>query len=180
MLTYDFTNRKNQPLYEFLYTSFKKDILNSRLIQGSKLPSKRSFAKDNQISVRTVMNAYEQLWAEGFILSEEKKVILWLRFMRMKSAWSLEPAWKIRTIRELYVRRDDRIKAHFMTCYISLLFYRLLEKKNRECLYRKSDSGNTTFHADNTVEYSKRIYSVLYKNRINGCITQNIWFQNGL
>ena len=27
------------------------------------------------------------------------------------------------------VRRDDRIKAHFMTCYISLLIYRLLEKK---------------------------------------------------
>ena len=29
------------------------------------------------------------------------------------------------------VRRDDRIKAHFMTCYISLLIYRLLEKKDR-------------------------------------------------
>ena len=29
----------------------------------------------------------------------------------------------------VYVRRDDRIKAHFMTCYISLLIYRLLEKK---------------------------------------------------
>lgn len=31
--------------------------------------------------------------------------------------------------RPIYVRRDDRIKAHFMTCYISLLVYRLLEKK---------------------------------------------------
>ena len=31
--------------------------------------------------------------------------------------------------RPVYVRRDDRIKAHFMTCYIRLLFYRLLEKK---------------------------------------------------
>ena len=29
----------------------------------------------------------------------------------------------------VYVRRDDRIKAHFMTCCISLLLYRLLEKK---------------------------------------------------
>lgn len=73
MLIYDFTNRRNQTLYEFLYSSLKKDILNGRLVQGSKLPSKRSFAKDNQISVRTVMNAYEQLLAEGFILSEEKR-----------------------------------------------------------------------------------------------------------
>ena len=31
--------------------------------------------------------------------------------------------------RPVYVRREDRIKAHFMTCYISLLVYRLLEKK---------------------------------------------------
>lgn len=31
--------------------------------------------------------------------------------------------------RPVYVRRDERIKAHFMTCYISLLIYRLLEKK---------------------------------------------------
>ena len=27
-----------------------------------------------------------------------------------------------------FVRREDRIKAHFMTCYISLIVYRLLEK----------------------------------------------------
>jgi len=31
--------------------------------------------------------------------------------------------------RSVYVRRDDRVKAHFMICYISLLLYRLLEKK---------------------------------------------------
>ena len=31
--------------------------------------------------------------------------------------------------RPVYVRRDDRIKAHFLTCFISLLVYRLLEKK---------------------------------------------------
>ena len=31
--------------------------------------------------------------------------------------------------RPAYVRRKDRIKAHFLTCYLSLLVYRLLEKK---------------------------------------------------
>ena len=29
----------------------------------------------------------------------------------------------------VFVRREDSIKAHFLTCYISLLVYRLLEKK---------------------------------------------------
>ena len=73
MLVYDFADRKDKTLYEFLYNSLKRDILNGRLVQGSKLPSKRALAKDNQISVRTVMNAYEQLLAEGFIVSEEKR-----------------------------------------------------------------------------------------------------------
>lgn len=35
--------------------------------------------------------------------------------------------------RPVYVRRDDRIKAHFLTCFLALLIYKYLEKKvNRE------------------------------------------------
>lgn len=73
MIIYDFSERNKKSMYEFLYDSLKRDILNGRLAQGSKLPSKRTLAKDNQISVRTVMNAYDQLLAEGFIVSEEKR-----------------------------------------------------------------------------------------------------------
>ena len=32
----------------------------------------------------------------------------------------------------MFVRREDRIKAHFLTCFINLLVYRLLEKKLAE------------------------------------------------
>ena len=31
--------------------------------------------------------------------------------------------------RPVYLQRDDRIRAHFVTCFTSLLIYRLLEKK---------------------------------------------------
>ena len=34
--------------------------------------------------------------------------------------------------RPVYLQRDDRIEAHFTTCFISLLVYRLLEKKLEE------------------------------------------------
>ena len=30
--------------------------------------------------------------------------------------------------RPVFVRKDDRIKAHFLTCFLSLLVYRILEK----------------------------------------------------
>ena len=50
-----------------------------------------------------------------------------------KQRWEIEENFRIMKnefdARPVYVRRDDRIKAHFMTCYISLLIYRLLEKK---------------------------------------------------
>ena len=31
--------------------------------------------------------------------------------------------------RPVYLKRDDRIKAHFLTCFLSLLLYKHLEKK---------------------------------------------------
>lgn len=31
--------------------------------------------------------------------------------------------------RPVYLKRDDRIKAHFTTCFIALLIYRILERK---------------------------------------------------
>ena len=50
-----------------------------------------------------------------------------------RQRWEIEENFRIMKTEfeahPVYVRRDDRIKAHFMTCYISLLIYRLLEKK---------------------------------------------------
>jgi hypothetical protein len=34
--------------------------------------------------------------------------------------------------RPVYLSRDDRIKAHFMTCFLSLTIYRYLEKRLKE------------------------------------------------
>lgn len=47
--------------------------------------------------------------------------------------WEIEENFRIMKTefeaRPVYVQREDRIKAHFLICYISLLVYRLLEKK---------------------------------------------------
>lgn len=47
--------------------------------------------------------------------------------------WIIENAFRIMktdfSARPVYVRRDDRIKAHFLTCFLSLLIYKHLEKK---------------------------------------------------
>ena len=47
--------------------------------------------------------------------------------------WQIEACFRIMKTdfeaRPVYVRREDRIQAHFLICFLSLLFYRLLEKK---------------------------------------------------
>ena len=47
--------------------------------------------------------------------------------------WIIENGFRIMKTdfdaRPVYVRRDDRIKAHFLTCFLALLLYKYLEKK---------------------------------------------------
>lgn len=73
MLRYNFEKRNGRPLYKYLYECIREDILNGRLPARTKLPSKRELAKENNISIKTVMNAYEQLLVEGYVYSLEKK-----------------------------------------------------------------------------------------------------------
>jgi transposase len=50
--------------------------------------------------------------------------------------WEIEECFRIMKTefkaRPVYLQRDDRIEAHFTTCFISLMIYRLLEKKLEE------------------------------------------------
>ena len=50
-----------------------------------------------------------------------------------KGRWEIEESFRIMKsdflARPINLSREDRIKAHFMTCFISLLIYRILEKK---------------------------------------------------
>lgn len=73
MLTYSLSQIENENLYEFLYKSIKKDIISGKLETGAKLPSKRNFAKNLNVSTITVETAYNQLIAEGYIFSVPKK-----------------------------------------------------------------------------------------------------------
>lgn len=73
MLTYSFSDIGSDSLYEHLYKCIKKDIITGVLKADTKLPSKRSFAKNLALSNITIENAYSQLMAEGYIYSINKK-----------------------------------------------------------------------------------------------------------
>ena len=54
-------------------------------------------------------------------------------FKIVKGRWEIEESFRIMksdfVARPINLSREDRIKAHFMTCFISLFIYRLLEKR---------------------------------------------------
>lgn len=72
MLTYVFDN-SDTPLYEQVYKHIKSDIISGILSPNEKLPSKRSFARNNGISTITIQNAYDQLISEGYVFTVPKK-----------------------------------------------------------------------------------------------------------
>jgi GntR family transcriptional regulator / MocR family aminotransferase len=61
----------NVPLYRALYTHMRTAILSGELKGGLKLPSTRALAEELNLSRNTVLNAYRQLLAEGYLESIE-------------------------------------------------------------------------------------------------------------
>lgn len=55
------------PLYRQLYNALRSAILAGRLAAGARLPSTRALATELGVSRNTVVNAFEQLAAEGYL-----------------------------------------------------------------------------------------------------------------
>ncbi|MCC8150554.1 MAG: PLP-dependent aminotransferase family protein, partial [Lachnospiraceae bacterium] len=73
MHTYSFENLGDDALYIYLYKCIRADILSGALKTGERLPSKRAFARQLNISTITIENAYALLQTEGYIYSEPKR-----------------------------------------------------------------------------------------------------------
>lgn len=56
-------------LFERLCDSLRESIAGGRLAPGTRLPSTRALARELSVSRNTVVNAYEQLALEGFVIA---------------------------------------------------------------------------------------------------------------
>ncbi len=64
-----FKPARDSPLYQQLYSHVRRAILTGTLKGDTKLPSTRTLADELGVSRNTVLNAYEQLLAEGYLES---------------------------------------------------------------------------------------------------------------
>lgn len=72
MLTYNLNNRKDKPIYEYIYERIKEDIRNNIIGAGERLPSKRALAEHLGVSVLTIASSYQMLIDEGYVYSRER------------------------------------------------------------------------------------------------------------
>lgn len=63
------SNTSGIPLYEQITQQTKNQILSGNLKEGELLPSIRQLAKDLSVSIITTKRAYEELEAQGFIIT---------------------------------------------------------------------------------------------------------------
>jgi GntR family transcriptional regulator/MocR family aminotransferase len=71
-ITLRLDSQAKEPLYEQIYQYIKSEITIGRYPYNTKLPSKRQLSAYLQCSQNTVQAAYDQLTAEGYIISKPK------------------------------------------------------------------------------------------------------------
>lgn len=75
---------------------------------------------------------YDGFYCSATNLEDEAELILKVNRRR----WEIEESFRILKsefkARPVYLSRDDRITAHFMTCFLALYIFRILEKKTDE------------------------------------------------
>ena len=67
------SNNSSLPIYEQIKNTIKNQILSGELESDTMLPSIRALAQDIRISVMTIKKAYDELEAEGYIVTRQGK-----------------------------------------------------------------------------------------------------------
>ena len=147
--------------YSLKYKNYQRQIRNSQIERVEKaiktnsikldkfnqndykrLVTKTNVTKDGEIAEKKILSLNESLIAkeekfDGFYgvctnLDDSAEEIIKVNQRR----WEIEESFRIMKsefkARPVYLSRDDRIIAHFTTCFLSLVLHRYLEKKLEE------------------------------------------------
>ncbi|WP_353856626.1 PLP-dependent aminotransferase family protein [Bacillus sp. Bos-x628] len=99
--------RENGFIYHQIYTKIKDEILNRNLLPHDQLPSKRELANSLKVSVNSVNGAYQQLLAEGYLYSVERKGFFVESIETFQKSDQLKPSSLPEDLKEEPLSRDD-------------------------------------------------------------------------
>ena len=109
---------------------YKRFISKSYCTTNGEVADKELYGIDTNLIAQEAV--YDGFYAVCTNLEDDVSSIIKVNRRR----WKIEESFRIMKsefrARPVYLQRDDRIKAHFTTCFISLMIYRLLEKRISE------------------------------------------------
>lgn len=113
---------------------FKRFISSTNITKDGEIADKTVYSINSDVIANEEM--YDGFYAVCTNLDDDATVITKINHRR----WEIEECFRIMKsefkARPVYLSRDDRIEAHFTTCFIALVLYRYLEK----CLGEKFTS----------------------------------------
>ena len=153
-------NANSDKLKNFSQTDCKRFIKQTNCTNTGEIAEKSTYSLNLEVIKDEAK--YDGFYAVCTNLQDETGEIININ----KKRWEIEECFRIMKTefrsRPVYLSDDDRIKAHFLTCYLALLVFRLLEKK--------LDSRFTCEHIIdalrdyNFLEISKKGYIPAYEN----------------
>ena len=106
---------------------YKRFISKSHCTENGEVAENESYSIDTDLIAGEA--AYDGFYAVCTNLDDDASAIIKVNQRR----WEIEESFRIMKsefkARPVYLQRDDRIETHFTTCFISLMIYRILEKK---------------------------------------------------
>lgn len=106
---------------------YKRFVTKTHYTADGEIAEKKIFCIDTELIRKE--EAFDGFYAVCTNLEDDASEIIKINKMR----WEIEECFRIMKsefkARPVYLSRDDRIEAHFTTCFISLIIYRILEKK---------------------------------------------------
>lgn len=106
---------------------YKRFISSTKITSAGEIADKTIYSLDEEAIANEAM--YDGFYAVCTNLEDDAAAIAKINHRR----WEIEECFRIMKsefkARPVYLRRDDRIKAHFTTCFLALVLYRCLEKK---------------------------------------------------
>lgn len=106
---------------------FKRFISPTNITKDGEIADKIIYSLDETVIANEEM--YDGFYAVCTNLDDDPSAITMINHRR----WEIEECFRIMKsefkARPVYLSRDDRIKAHFTTCFLALILYRALEKR---------------------------------------------------
>ena len=107
--------------FSLKYKKYHQKIRQSQIDRANKLIEKGEYKRNQKTKmIHAVCTNLETTSAEEIVRINKKRWEIEECFRIMKTEFSARP---------IYLQREDRIKAHFITCFASLVVFRILEKK---------------------------------------------------